>query len=155
VKLPSPSLLFRWRIFSFTLLCVLSLLPGISWAQEYRGTITSQVTDPSGNVIPNAAIHVASQEQTYNGRTDSKGSFYIPFVQPGTYKISAEAPGFKTVVHDGVVIDVSAKISQAFSLPVGQVDQMVSVDSDALQLSTADASGGTVMDPESRKIFET
>ena len=148
MKLPSPSLLFRWRIFSFTLLCVLSLLPGISWAQEYRGTITGQVTDPSGNVIPNAAIHVASQEQTYNGRTDSKGSFYIPFVQPGTYKISAEAPGFKTVVHDGVVIDVSAKISQAFSLPVGQVDQMVSVDSDALQLSTADASGGTVMDPE-------
>src|ERR1700760_3497418 len=88
--------LFQLCLFFF----VLSTVP-VTYAQEYRGTISGRVTDQSGNVIPNASIKSTSPEQTYNGKTDSKGDFYIPYVQPGTYKISAEALGFKTVVHNG------------------------------------------------------
>lgn len=117
-------------------------------AQEYRGTITGEVTDPSGNVIQNAAVIAKSPEQTYNGKTDTRGSFYIPYVQPGTYSIRVDAPGFKAVVHQGVIVDVSAKVSQSFKLPIGEVTETVSVSDDTLQLSTADASGGTVLDPE-------
>ena len=135
-------------IFRLTLFSILILLPGIARSQEYRGTVSGRVTDPAGNVIPDAIIRVTNPEQTYNGKSDNKGDFYIPFVQPGTYKVSAEAPGFKTLVHNNVVIDVSAKITQSFSLPVGEVNQTVSVNENTLQLSTADASGGTVMDPE-------
>lgn len=135
--------------FHFHLLAlVLCIICSASHAQEYRGTITGQVTDPKGDVVPDATITAMSPEQTYNGKTDSRGSFYVPFVQPGTYKIIAEAPGFKKVVHDGVIVDVSAKISQTFALPIGAVNETVAVNESSLQLSTADASGGTVMDPE-------
>jgi len=133
----------------FSLLILLLVIPGIrSSGQEYRGTITGQVIDPSGNVIVNAAVVAKSPEQTYNGKTDGRGSFYIPYVQPGTYTIQADAPGFKTVIHQGVIIDVSAKISQDFQLPIGTVNETVSVNESGLELSTADASGGTVIDPE-------
>ena len=136
-------LLFRYS------LALLLIFPAICcFGQEYRGTITGQVTDPSGKVLVNAVVVAQSPEQTYNGKTDSRGSFYIPYVQPGTYSIRADAPGFKTVIHDGVVIDVSAKISQAFQLPVGAVNETVSVNENTMELSTADASGGTVIDPE-------
>jgi hypothetical protein len=131
-----------------SLTCAIFLLCITLHAQEYRGTITGQVTDPKGDVVPNANITAMSPEQTYHGRTDSRGSFYVPFVQPGTYKIIAEAPGFKKVIHDGVIVDVSAKISQTFALPIGAVNETVAVNENSLQLSTADASGGTVMDPE-------
>jgi hypothetical protein len=132
-----------------TLLFVLTVLCAHpTFGQEYRATITGQVTDASGRAIVNAAITATSPEQTYNGKTDSSGNFYIPYVQPGTYSIKAESSGFKVVVHAGVIVDVNAKITEAFSLPVGDVAQTISVDENTLQLSTADASGGTVIDPE-------
>src|ERR1700733_8031778 len=82
-------------------ICLLVMLLVVfnSSAQEYRGAISGLVIDPSGSVVSNATIKAKSPEQTYNGKTDSKGNFYIPYVQPGTYTISAEAAGFKTVVH--------------------------------------------------------
>jgi hypothetical protein len=131
-------------------ICLLVMLLVVlnSAAQEYRGAISGLVIDPKGSVVANATIKATSPEQTYNGKTDNRGNFYIPYVQPGTYTISAEAPGFKTVAHDGVVIDVAAKINQTFSLPVGEVNETVSVDENTLQLNTADASGGTVIDLE-------
>jgi hypothetical protein len=131
-------------------LCVFAFLFAVlsSQAQEYRGTINGQVTDPKGAVVANATIRVTSPEQTYESTTDGRGNFSIPYVQPGTYSISAEAPGFKRVEHNGVNVDVSAKVTQNLALPVGQVNQTVAVDESALQLNTSDASGGTVLDPE-------
>ncbi len=141
LRLTAHALLLLFAAFAF-------LSAARLHGQEYRGSITGQVTDPGGDVVPNATVTVTNPEQNYSGRTDSKGSFYIPYVQPGTYKVKAAAPGFKTVVHEGVVIDISAKASQTFSLPIGAVNETVSVNENTLQLSTADASGGTVMDPE-------
>src|SRR5437763_1959498 len=80
------------------LLAFVWIVPVMCFGQEYRGTITGQVTDPSGNVIQNATVVAKSPEQTYNGKTDSRGGFYIPYVQPGTYSIQVDAPGFKSVV---------------------------------------------------------
>ena len=77
-------------LFAFVMLLFFST----SRAQEYRGTITGQVTDSTGNVVPNATITATRPEQTYTGKTDGRGAFYIPYVQPGTYAIRAEAHGF-------------------------------------------------------------
>src|SRR6185437_574581 len=55
------------HVLSLLFLTCTILLPGISLhAQEYRGTITGQVTDPKGDVVPNANITAMSPEQTYN-----------------------------------------------------------------------------------------
>jgi hypothetical protein len=147
VSIPSCS----WKRYHHILIAcfiLLAIAPMELQAQEYRGTITGQVIDPAGNVVVNAIVVAKSPEQTYTGKTDSKGNFYIPYVQPETYSVRVDAPGFKSVVHQGVVIDVSAKVSQNFQLPVGEVNETISVNENSLQLSTADASGGTVMDPE-------
>ncbi|WP_446745322.1 carboxypeptidase regulatory-like domain-containing protein [Silvibacterium acidisoli] len=131
------------------LVALLVLLPAVrGFGQEYRGTVTGVVADSEGSVIQNARIVVKSPEHTYNGKSDSKGSFYIPYVQPGTYSIKVDAPGFKSVEHTDVTIDVSAKISENFVMPVGAVSETVSVTENPLELSTADASGGSVIDPD-------
>ena len=88
-----PRRVAGWGVGVFALLSLVSVS---ALAQEYRGTITGQVTDPSGNVVVDATVTAKSPEQTYNGKTDKSGSFYIPFVQPETYSIRVDAPGFKS-----------------------------------------------------------
>jgi hypothetical protein len=130
------------------LLAVLFLFVLTMSAQEYRGSISGLVKDPQGAFVTHASIVAKSPEQTYNSKTDSKGAFYIPYVQPGTYIVTVTSPGFMTSVHDNVVVDVAAQVNQSFVLVVGAVSDTVSVNENTLQLNTEDASGGTVLDPD-------
>lgn len=130
---------FLWLVvitFSFVI-----VLP----AQEYRGLILGQVTDPSGAAITGAAITATGPQQQYSTQTDAGGSFTIPFVQPGTYEVTVEAPGFKKAARTGVVIDISQKVNVNFKLELGVVSEVVSVEAEAVGVNTADASGGTVI----------
>lgn len=133
------------------LLCSIALLvcpATVLHAQEFRGTITGQVTDAKGAVIPGANIVAVGPQQTYNAKTGSSGDFTIPLVQPGTYAVSASAPGFERTELHGIIIDVAGKVNLPFVLNVGAVTQTVNVSAQAAQLNTTDASGGSVVDPE-------
>jgi hypothetical protein len=132
-------------------LCVLTVvLFSMSFlhAQEFRGLIIGQVTDQQGAVIPNVTITATGPQQKYTTKTNGTGNFTIPFVQPGVYNVTAEAQGFKKELKSGVNIDVSQKANVNFSLQVGPTQETVEVKADAVAVNTADASGGTVMDPE-------
>lgn len=117
-------------------------------AQEYRGVITGQVTDTTGEVIPNASVVAAGPQQTYTATSTSRGDFTIPLIQPGEYTVTVEAPGFKKDSRKGVIVDVSAKLNLTFVLAVGSVTETISVSADQAAVNTADASGGTLIDPE-------
>jgi Carboxypeptidase regulatory-like domain/TonB-dependent Receptor Plug Domain len=130
--------------------CFLALfaLTPIANAQEYRGTILGQVTDTSKAVVVNAKITAVGPQQTYTAKSAANGGYIIPFVQPGTYTVSAEAKGFKKETQEDVVIDVAGKVNLNLMLHVGSTSETVTVQANQVDLDTADASGGTVMDPE-------
>lgn len=132
------------------LCCIMALISPalLMHAQEFRGTITGQVTDSNGGVIPGATVVALGPQQTYSTQTTAKGDFTIPLVQPGTYSITAEAQGFKKTEQQGLVIDVSAKVNVTLVLNIGAVSETVTVSAQAAAVNTADASGGTVIDPE-------
>ncbi len=62
-------------------------------AQEFRATLTGQVTDPSGALIPDASVTAVNIDSgtTYEGKTTGKGVYYINYVLPGNYNVVAEA----------------------------------------------------------------
>lgn len=124
------------------------LLPAAVHAQEYRGTLSGTVTDPSGAVVPGAAVTAKSGEQTYNVKSDSSGRFVIPFAQPNTYEITVKAAGFATSVYPNLVLQVSATIDVPAQLKLATSANEVTVSADQFLLATTDASGGTVLDPE-------
>ena len=130
--------------------CILALISPalVSRAQEFRGTISGQVTDTNGAVVINATVVATGPQQTYRTSTSAKGDFTIPFVQPGVYTMSVEAPGFKKTEQQGLNVDVSAKLNLIFVLDVGAVSETVSISAQAAAVNTTDASGGTVIDPE-------
>src|SRR5882757_9686459 len=134
------------RLFLLAVL-VLSMSFSIR-AQEYRGTILGQIADQSGAVIPKAIVTAVGPQQTYRTTTGANGSYTIPFVQLGIYRVMVEASGFGKVTQNDIHVDIASKINLNFSLHVGSASESVTVSSNAVELNTADASGGTVMDPE-------
>ena len=133
---------------TFPVIPVALLCVTCAGAQEYRGTLSGTVTDPSGAVIPGASVMAKSGEQTYNVKADGSGRFVIPFAQPNTYEIRVSAPGFTTEVFPKIVLQTSATVDVPVKLTVTGDTSVVTVSTDQFLLATTDASGGTVLDPE-------
>jgi hypothetical protein len=134
---------------SVVLLAVLILLPGsATQAQEFRSVITGQVTDPSGALIRNATVTAVNVDSgtAYSAQTSSQGVYYIPYVLPGTYTVTAKASGFKTAVQDKVLLLAVKSYGQNFKLEVGAATEEVVVSSAPPEIETASGSGGTVID---------
>ncbi|MFT4111375.1 carboxypeptidase regulatory-like domain-containing protein [Silvibacterium sp.] len=117
-------------------------------AQEFRANLTGQVTDPSGALIRNAEVSAVNVDSgtTYTGKTTDKGVYYIPYVLPGTYTVTASADGFKTAQQDKVLMLASQTFNQNFKLEVGSVSEKVVVNTAPAELETSTGSGGTVID---------
>ena len=130
------------------LLAALSFALSPAGAQEFRAVLTGQVTDPSGDVISNATVTAVSTTSgtTYTGKSTDKGVYYIPYVLPGTYKVTAQAKGFQTAIQDQVLLLASQTFNQNFQMQVGSLSEQVVVTSAPPQLETSTGSGGTVID---------
>jgi Carboxypeptidase regulatory-like domain/TonB dependent receptor/TonB-dependent Receptor Plug Domain len=116
-------------------ICVSLLLFSLSLpspAQTITGTITGGVTDASGAVIAGATVTVENlgTAQTRTATTSRSGSFDVPDLAIGKYKVSAAAEGFKTGVQTVEVL--TGAVSRAeFKLPVGQRAETVEVEGSA------------------------
>jgi len=101
------------------------------------GSIQGTVSDPSGAVVPNAKIVIASVDTGYMKVlvSDAAGFYSLGPLPPGPYTITVEAPGFnrelvKTVVAVGTVS------SGNIVLRIGSTGTTVEVDAGALQINT-------------------
>jgi hypothetical protein len=112
------------------LLLVYSSQLGIG--QTITGTISGEVTDASGAVVAGATIAVenlgTSEKRT--ATTTASGSFRVPDLAIGKYKLTATAEGFKTLVQPAEVL-TGAVTRAEFKLQVGQRAETVEVEGSA------------------------
>ncbi len=129
-------------------LLLLALAPQRLLAQEFRATLTGQVTDPSGAIVPKAEVKAVNDEtgSIYTAKTSDAGVYYIPYVLPGSYTVSASATGFKTAIQDKVLLLAGKYFGQNFTLAVGTIDEKVEVTDEPAMIETANGSGGTILD---------
>lgn len=111
-------------------------------AQTVTGSMFGSVTDSSGGVVPNVtvkAVNVATKaERTSN--SDSRGEFVFSAMDPGTYNLSVEATGFKTLIRNGVTLTASDRLSVGnLTLQLGEVSQTVEVQGGVTPVQTASA----------------
>lgn len=112
--------------------------------QVTSGTISGRVEDESGAYVSNASVTVASPATgvTRTLSTSTSGDFVAPNLPPGTYTISVEAPGFKKLDKQGVVLNAADKLNAGeFILTVGAVAESVNVTAEAGQLQLQSNSG--------------
>ncbi|MCU1236592.1 MAG: hypothetical protein JWP63_4559 [Candidatus Solibacter sp.] len=129
------------------MLSILCLLVSPALSQEFRSTISGHVTDASGAAVPNAkltAVNVDNNEST-TATSDNGGSYSIPFLRPGNYKLTCAAAGFKQYTQDRVTLEAAKVAGIDIHLEVGGVNESVEVTADAMALETQTASRGGIV----------
>ena len=124
------------------------LVPRDGSAQgETTSAIVGQVTDSSDAVVPAAVVTVTSRDTGFRRtvKTDQAGRFNFPQLQPGTYSVRVEAPGFESQQNDTVSAALGQKQTVGFVLKVAQANQTVEVTEGAPLLNTANANTSTTL----------
>ncbi|MCL5743178.1 MAG: carboxypeptidase-like regulatory domain-containing protein, partial [Acidobacteria bacterium] len=130
------------------------LLTSGLFAQDPRGSVTGTITDSLDAVIPGVRVRATNAETgvSASATSNQSGSFRIPYLLPGVYRITAELEGFKTFVRDKIEVRVSETVDLKIRMELGQVTETVEVTAESPVLDTATSSLGQVMDQ--RRILE-
>src|SRR6266699_4024678 len=123
------------------------------WAQS-TAQISGTVKDSTGAVLPGAEV-TATQTETGIARntvSNETGSYALPNLPLGPYKLEAVLPGFRTFVQTGIVLQVNCKPTINVVLQVGQVSEQVEVQANSALVETRSLSVGQVM--ETARIME-
>jgi len=117
------------------------------------GTITGEVKDSTGGVVPGATLTVVNKATNATRTTSSNevGLFDFPALPPGLYSVQSELAGFKTVTRD-VELQVQQTARVNFTLELSTVSEMTTVTGVSPLVETANATIGTVI--ENRRIVE-
>jgi hypothetical protein len=136
---------------ALVLAVALSMMTGMGHAQEFRGTISGAVTDPTGAVVPGATVKVReTQTGTVNQTvSDADGQYVVPFLLPGQYEITVTAKGFKTIVRKDITLQSQEHPIVSVALPLGDTTDTVNVTSAVPLIDQANASVGQVISTES------
>jgi hypothetical protein len=113
-----------------------------AYGQVVTGIIVGTITDSSGAVVPSAAVTVtnADTDVTRSVVTNSSGSYSVPDLPPGSYRVAAAKQGFKEGIYTGVTLSVGGTARVDITLEPGQVMQSVTVNAagvERLQTETA------------------
>src|SRR6266481_9615798 len=70
----------------------------------HTGAIAGTVSDPSGALVPRAAVVINSQgtAEKRDLATDAEGNFSVQFLTPGSYDVTVRASGFEPFILTGV-----------------------------------------------------
>src|SRR5687768_6110051 len=94
-----------------------------TFAQTPTGSLTGAVSSADG-VLPGATIEIRFDQtgKTQTTTTNSNGAFSFAQLEPGTYTVTINAQGFKTLVANQVKIDIGREFNLSPTLEVGGVD---------------------------------
>src|SRR6266542_1647351 len=120
------------KVFVASMICVLGLFfvappMHMAAAQSNNASLSGLAADTSGAILPSVTI-TAENTQTgivTSGVTNESGAYSLPSLQPGTYQVRAELPGFQTRVYNNVALEVAAQVRLNFSMSIATLSQTV------------------------------
>jgi hypothetical protein len=126
------------------------MFAGIS-AQSFQGGIRGTISDSTGAVISVAKVTLTDEgtgiaRSTLSG---AGGEYTFAALNPATYSVLVEKPGFKSLENKGIILSTQEFIIVDLKLSVGDVTQSVNVvAADVPLLETENASTGQVIDAQ-------
>src|SRR6266550_2160344 len=126
----------------FCLVAISILLVALgAFAQVQNGQFTGIVTDPSGAAIPNAKVTVTNMgtNLSVTTTTNQSGLYTARELPIGTYKISAEAKGFKTSSNTNLTLNAGTVQRVDVRMELGQAREVVEVTGEAAAVNTEDS----------------
>ncbi|MGB9067860.1 MAG: carboxypeptidase regulatory-like domain-containing protein [Candidatus Acidiferrales bacterium] len=132
----------------FATLALSLLVPAPGWTQVAGSTLSGAVRDSSGAAIPQAQVSIKNVATGVVTAivSNANGLYSAPNLLPGSYQMSASAPGFAMEVQTGITLTVGGQQVLDFTLQVGQVVQKVEVTGAAPLMQLASSTVGSVVD---------
>jgi hypothetical protein len=119
-----------------------------TFAQTTNATLGGTVSDSSKALIPGVTVTATNTGTgiVSTAVTNETGAYNFPSLQTGTYKVTAELPGFQTETYNAIALGLSQQLRLNFGLQVSTQAQSVevSVAADTL-IATTSSSVGSVL----------
>jgi hypothetical protein len=133
-----PKILFTLILAS----AIFGLAQTNSFAQTITATLTGEVKDPNGAVVPGATVTVTSLETglVKTDTTNDSGIYTITFLAPGVYNIAVNQSGFSPVVRENIKLEVAQTASIDITLGVSAENVSVDIESNETPLLQTETS---------------
>ena len=139
---------------AFRAAIILAVAVGITWtpasAQLGTATISGNVMDASGAVVPGATVTAVSVGTGFRRTTESgaQGEYNLPGLRPGPYDVTVESEGFRRAQQEGLVLQVDQNVRLNVTLEVGQITETVEITGEAPLIESQSATLGAVIDTQ-------
>jgi hypothetical protein len=123
------------------------LLAVTAVAQEFRGSLTGRITDPTGAALVGATVNLKNVETNIVNATSTNedGVYNFPLLQPGRYQLSVTQQGFKAAQRNDIELRVADKLTLDVQMEVGTATESVQIVGSSPALETGLVSIGTVV----------
>src|SRR5690349_3201658 len=120
-------------------------------AEAFAGvtaSISGTVKDPSGAAVTDATVTATNTDTGISQKQSSnaQGFYSFPALPFGHYDLQVAQPGFQAVRQTGLVLDVNAALVVDVTLKIGDVKEVVRVESEAVRVETASTQLGEVIE---------
>jgi hypothetical protein len=137
--------------------CLLVLAPlafaGTATGQAVTGTIIGTVSDTTGAVLPGVSVTVKQTETGFTRTlvSDSNGEFTAASIPTGTYTVTGEISGFKSVSLSNVQVGVDSRVRTDLKLEVGAMTESVEIVASTPLVQTSSSDLSTTVSEEQIK----
>jgi hypothetical protein len=100
-----------------------------SSGQAVNGTLLGTITDTTGASVSNAKVLVTETTTgvIHASITNESGNYTIPDLQPGSYAVAVEAPGFKKFIQQNIALSSNSTARVDATLQTGNVTETIQV----------------------------
>jgi len=133
----------RNRMLLVCLIMGLSFMPVISWA-ALTGNIAGTIVDDTGQPLPGTLITVTGSnlQGARTAYTSEDGSFRVPLIPPGLYKIQASMAGMKTIERNDIEVNINKTTRIDLTMELSTLEEVVVVTAEAPVLDSTSATVG-------------
>ncbi|HEY1212306.1 MAG TPA: carboxypeptidase-like regulatory domain-containing protein, partial [Bryobacteraceae bacterium] len=126
------------KLLATSLLILLSVVH-VAAQTTNNQSILGTVEDSSGAAVPNAVVSVVNEDTklSRSATSNQSGNYVIADLPIGFYDVSAVAQGFKKFVLTKVNVSVGQQATVNVTLQLGDVNQSVSVQADAVRVESS------------------
>lgn len=153
----STALRMLVRLFVLAIVCVV-----VVDAQTFQGGVRGTLKDSQG-IIPGATVVLSNPSTGFTRETitNTVGEYAFPAIDPSTYTLKVDVPGFRPYINANVRIGTQQFLSVDVVLEVGGLEENITVTgaaplidtSSASQASTLDANDFKELPSEGRSVF--
>lgn len=123
---------------------------GLELHAQSMSQISGTVRDVSGAVVPGATVTVTQTDTglTRAAETDANGTYLLPSLPVGPYRVEVRKQGFATYIQSGIVLQVATAPTVDAVLNVGAVSESVQVEAAATMVETHSTGVGQVVNQQ-------